>query len=360
MMSKMKCFGMLAGCTLATGALYAEPYNQTFNGSTDLPSGWTGGTVVASNVTYASTAGLPISASLASDNNVLLIEGNTTYSSSTLGADGAPLVDMMVQTARPDDELGFPSSEDTSTIQIAVAVDSDGCFNAYCKNKSGTVGWYKLSDTPTEAAGWARVSFLFDYTVTPKRCQIRINGEPVMSANGYLTASTTDGTSQGAWYNLATDGNGVGSMKVIGCTAIDEVVMAGTSTSYAIASGAAVDGVPCEWYDRYGIAWDAAGSYDGSGMTALNKYLSCLSPLDSQTFALKTMSVDAANNKMTVGIPETVATAGRQVLLQYSEDPTFKTITGSSVVAAGATTADVPLPASGTVYYCRLLATDAQ
>ena len=132
MMSKMKCFGALAGCALATGALYADPYSQTFNDSLDLPSGWVGGTVTESNVTYSSTAGLPISDSLASANNVLLIEGNTVYSRETLGANGTPLVDMMVQTARPDDELGFPSSENTSDIQIAVAVDSNGKFNAYC------------------------------------------------------------------------------------------------------------------------------------------------------------------------------------------------------------------------------------
>ena len=85
-----------------------------------------------------------------------------------------------------------------------------------------------------------------------------------------------------------------------------------------------------------------------------------VSPLDGQTFALKTMSVDTANNKMTVGIPATIATAGRQVLLQYSTDSTFATIAGSTVVTAGATTADVPLPESGAVYYCRLLATVAQ
>ena len=356
-MSKMKCFGALAGCALATGALYADPYSQTFNDSLDLPSGWVGGTVTESNVTYSSTAGLPISDSLASANNVLLIEGNTVYSRETLGANGTPLVDMMVQTARPDDELGFPSSEPTSDIHIAVAVDSNGCFNAYCKNKSGTVGWYKLTNTVYAATGWARVSFLFDYP--HERCQVRIDGEPIMSANGYITAdAANDDTRPGAWYRLAKDNaNGVASMKVIGCTAIDEVLMNVDSATYKLTAGAAVDGVPCAWYDQYGLAWDGDVSYDASGMTAAAKYNACLSPLDGQTFAIKSMTTTAA--KAVVGIPATVATDGRKVVLDYGTDPTFETNTTTTYVAPGATTVEIDLPAAGAVKYCRLRATTA-
>ena len=355
-MSKMKCFGLFAGCALATGALYATPYSQTFNGTPDL-TGWEGGTVTGSNVTYSSTAGLPISASLASDNNVLVIEGNTTYTGSTRGANGAPLVDMMVQTARPDDELGFPSSENTDNIQIAVAVDSNGCFNAYCKNKSNTVGWYKLSDTPYPATGWARVSFLFDYTNTPNRCQIRIDGQPVMSEYGYLTAAG-DIDGNGAWYTLANAGNGVTSMKVIGCTAIDEVVMDDVSTSYAITAGAAVGNVPCTWYDSYGIAWTPNASFDASGLTAAQKYNACLSPFDGQTFAVKSLSVAEENGTatVTVGIPEFVTTASRKVVIDYGTDSTFATKTTADVPVNTASM-NLTVPAGAVIYY-RLRTTD--
>ena len=359
MMSKMKCFGLFAGCALATGVLYADPtYSQTFNGSTDLPAGWVGGTVTESNVTYSSTAGLPISASLASANNVLVIEGNTTYTTnSAIGANGTPLVDMMVQTARPDDELGFPSSETTSDIQIAVAVDSNGCFNAYCKNKADVVGWYKLTDTVYPATGWARVSFLFDYPRA--RCQVRIDGQPIMSANGYITADAApDDTRPGAWYNLAKDNaNGVASMKVIGCTAIDEVLMNVDSATYKLADGAAFDGLPCAWYDQYGISWSASGVYDASGMTAAEKFNACLSPLDGQTFAIKSVTADAANSKAVVGIPATVNTPGRQVVLEYGSTPSMGSETP---VTAGDTTVDVALPSAGAVQYFRLKAKAAQ
>ena len=239
MMSKMKCFGLFAGCALASGALYATPtYSETFeSGNT-----WSAGTPTTSNYTFNANAGLPTGSALPSGNKVLVVEGSASSTHSS-ALPTKPMVDMMVQTARPDDELGFPSAENTNNIQIAVAVDSNGKFNAYCTGKSGTVGWNKLSDTVYDATGWARVSFLFDYTVSPKRCQIRIDGQPVMSANGYLTADATDGTADGAWYTLANDVSGVRSMKVIGCTAIDEVVLDSTSDSYALAPNAVFESV---------------------------------------------------------------------------------------------------------------------
>ena len=354
-MSKMKCFGLFAGCALATGALYATPtYSETF----DSANTWSAGTPTTSNYTFNATAGLPISGSaLPSGNRVLVVEGsasNTLASALTT----TPMVDMMVQTARPDDELGFPSSETTGDIQIAVAVDSNGKFNAYCKNKSGTVGWYKLSDTVYDQTGWARVSFLFDYTVTPKRCQIRIDGQPVMSANGYLTADATDGTAAGAWYTLANAGSGVKSMKVIGCTAVDEVVMDSVSTTYPLAGGSDASGVPYSWYDDHGIAWTpAANAPDGSGMSVAAKYNACLSPLDGQTFEIKSVGVKDENGtkKVTVTVPVPETRADRQIVVDYSTDKTFAT--KESVVVGNTGTVEITAPASGAVFY-RLRATD--
>ena len=361
-MSKMKCFGALASCALATGALYADPtYSETF----DSANTWSAGTPTTSNYTFNANAGLPISGSaLPGGNKVLVIEGSASYTHGS-ALPSTPMVDMMVQTARPDDELGFPSSEDTTDIQIAVAVDSDGKFNAYCKNKSGTVGWNKLSDTVYDATGWARVSFLFDYTVSPKRCQIRIDGQPVMSANGYLTADATDGTVNGAWYTLANDVSGVSSMKVIGCTAIDEVVLDSTSDSYALAPNAVFDGLPCSWYDQYGITWDSTvsaydgTSFDNSGLTAAQKYNNCLSPIDGQTFAVKSIKVEKVNDveKATVEIPVFVSTTGRKVFLDYGTNK--DSLTGHQEITAGQSSVSIDIPAGENVVYYRLRSTDA-
>ncbi len=352
-MLKTKYFWVFAGSMLATGALFANPtYSESFEGDSNT---WSGGTVATSNYTPNATAGYPLSGA---HTKVLLIEGNAGYTHSGTALSGTPLVDMMVQTARPDDELGFPSSENTGDIQIAVAVDSDGKFNAYCKNKSGTVGWYKLSDTVYDATGWARVSFLFDYTVSPKRCQIRIDGQPVMSANGYLTA---DGSvaGNGAWYTLANDGSGVTSMKVIGCTAVDEVVLDSTSTSYALAGGSDGSGVPYAWYDDYGISWSPDTSFDNSGLTAAQKYNNCLSPIDGQTFAVKSIKVEKVNDveKATVEIPVFVSTTGRKVFLDYGTNK--DSLTGHQDITAGQSSVSIEIPAGDNVVYYRLRSTDA-
>ena len=131
MMSKMKCFGLFAGCALASGALYATPtYSELFDAAAEEASAtWSAGKATTSNYTFNAAAGLPISGNtLPSGNKVLVIEGSASYTHGS-ALPSKPMVDMMVQTARPDDELGFPSSETTGDIQIAVAVDSNGCLS---------------------------------------------------------------------------------------------------------------------------------------------------------------------------------------------------------------------------------------
>ncbi len=356
-MRKTKCFWGLAGTLLAAGALYADTTTNichTFEteAQTNL---WAGGSWAVSNYAFTATAGLPISSALPEPNHVLLVEGDATC---VTNVTGSPLVDMMIQTAWPEEELAFPSSEDTTDIQIAVAVDTNGCFNAFCKGKSSTTNWYRISNTPTVSNGWARVSFLFDYNAG--LCQIRINGEPAMSEHGYLTTNkTVQAEASGAWYVLANNpetANTVGSMKVIGCTAIDEVLMATSAESYAIASTATTNGVPCSWLDSYGLAWDTTQSYDGT-ITVAEKYKSCLSPFDGQTFELK--SVATSDKNIVLGIPTFVTTTGRKVLLQYSNSSSFDTIAGTQNVATGTETVTIEtLPSAGSTYYFRLLGTD--
>ena len=362
MMSKMKCFGLFAGCALATGALYAT--TPTYSESFEIGSTWTGGVLTPTSYTYSVTgSALPMPS--ATHAQVLVIEGNASYTNATgTTLSASPVVDMMVQTARPDDELGFPSSENTGDIQIAVAVDSNGCFNAYCKNKSNTVGWYKLSTHQYTATEWARVSFLFDYS--NNRCQIRIDGQPAVSEYGYLKADTDD-AGNGAWYKLAKDTTAasyVNSMKVIGCTAIDDVVMnVGSGYTYPLDTVNTTDvaGVPYSWYDDYGIAWTPnATAPDASGMTVAQKHDACLSPFDDQVFEVKSMAVAEANGTatVTVGIPEFVATPGRKVVIDYGTDKSFTSCTTEDV-ATGQSTVAITVPAGAVVYY-RLRATTAQ
>ena len=344
MMLKMKSFGLFAGCALAAGSLYAANYAESFESANT----WTGdGTLFATNYDYNGVAGKP----LASENHtqVLVIEGESYYNASSGSFTGSPLVDMMVQAALPDDALEAPEGE----AHIAVAVDTNGIFNVYCKNKSGTAAWYPLSSKVYADGAWARVSLLFDYVNS--LCQIRIDGEPMMTENGYLK---TDKTGNGAWYALATDttsSTAVSNLKVVGCTAIDDVVIATNANSYAVAANATNDvGVSCAWLDQYGLAWDAntAGtSYDSTGMTVAQKYDACLSPFDDQKFEIK--SVKVTDTKTQVGIPKTIAVPGREVVLEYGSSPSMGSETP---VTAGAETVEIDLPAAGEVKYFRLKA----
>lgn len=361
----MKCFGLFAGCALATGALYATAPSISEN--FESGSSWVGGTVETSNYTYSVTgSALPLPE--AAHTKVLVIEGSAAYTNTTATTlTGSPVVDMMVQTARPDDELGFPSSETTGDIQIAVAVDSNGCFNAYCKDKSDVLGWYPLeSGANRDAAGWARVSFLFDYANNV--CQIRVDGQPMVTANGYVTADKSL-TGNGSWYKLAlatTASSAVSSMKVIGCTAVDDIVMnVDAGYTYPLDAVNVVDtsGVPYAWYDQYGLAWaPSAEAPDASGMTVAAKYNSCLSPLDGQTFEIKSVGVKdvSGTKKVTVAVPTPDSTrTDRQIVVEYSTDSSFAT-SSTEVVPANATSVDITAPAGGSTVYYRLKAVDKE
>lgn len=363
MMLKMKCFGALAGCALATGSLCAATYSESFEGElVTTPATWAGGTATTSNCTYNAAVGRPLTNNV-TNAKVYVVEGEATCTATASTFTDKPLVDMLVQVAIPDEPLELPDSD---PVHIAVAVDTNGHFNVFCKNKAGVTNWYEISSATYTDGDWARVSLLFDYG--NNRCQVRIDGQPIMSEYGYLLADTAaDGDKAsvaGAWYTLATDTTAsfcVSFLKVVGCTAVDDVVLnndSGAAEAYPT-SGAVADGVPCSWYDKYGISWNgAAEAYDGTGMTIAQKYNACLEPLDGQTFEVK--SVEVKNGVTKVGIPATVDTVGRKVVLQSSEDSSFPNTdaTTTTDVDPGQTEVEVALPAAGSVKYFRLRAMD--
>lgn len=355
MLLKMKYFGALAGCALATGSLCAATYGESFESDlVTTPATWTGGTAMTSNCTYNAAVGRPLTNNV-TNAKVYVVEGEATCTATESTFTDKPLVDMLVQTSIPDEPLELP---DSNPVHIAVAVNTNGHFNVFCKNKAGVTNWYELSSTTYNDGDWARVSLLFDYG--NKRCQIRIDGQPIMSANGYLRAdSLAADTTSGAWYTLASDTTAdsyVSSLKVVGCTAVDDVVLnndANAADAYPT-SNALADGVPCSWYDKYGISWNgSAEAYDESGMTVAQKYNACLEPFDGQTFGIK--SVKAEGTKAVIGIPTTVATAGRKVVLDYGTAP--NALSTSVDVNSGDTTVQIDLPETGAKYF-RLRATN--
>ena len=361
MMLKTRFMAGIAGCALAANsvAFAAAVVTQTFESGTES---WTGdGTATNGTYTVPAPAGLPISGmTLPADNKILAVEGTASYTDNTVGAT-TNLVDMMIKASIPDDALAAPEEEN---VQVAVAVDSDKALKVYCKTNDTAAGWCPLGET-VAADDWVRVSLKFDYA--NNRCQVRINGEPKMTANGYYTA---DGTATGgSWYKLVTTPANttakIAGLSVSGCTAIDEVVLdKSDSPQYQIAgstdSTKTLEGgtVPLKWFDDYGIAWSESDSAKYGEYSAKDSYLRCLSPFDDQKFEVKSVTVDTAKKKTVVGIPATVDTVGRKVVLQSSSDSTFATGTTTTDVAAGQETVEVALPAAGAVQYFRLRAMD--
>ncbi len=329
----------LAGlCLCAAGAalgaenvVVQQPFATAVTGVTaltgDKAGTWAGyGSVT--NQPVAETAGYSYTASVgrpinsATDKLYLSVDGYVTCTAATT-ANKPATVDMMIQIAKPEDELTIPSGETTSDIQIAVGVQNDGTLKVYCKNKSGTVAWYSLGDTVYTEGSWHRVSFTFDYA--NGTCQVRLDGEPLMTANGYLTSAKTGGN--GSWYTLNATGTNLSSVKVVGSTAIDEVVVKdGDSVTEALpvladATGATDGGVPYSWIEQQGITRAQAdgNAPDNSGMTVAAKYKTGLTVADGRTYAITAMSMAGGTGavKATLTIPAMNPPSGRKNVIVY-------------------------------------------
>ncbi len=353
-----------AGCALcaasAMGAAtdvvsetFETPAADTAVGSVTTQGGtWSGyGTIKAETDTYANSVGRPISGTTAST-KVLAVEGRVTHTLAAATTASKPAtVDMMVQIALPDDSLAFPSGTDTTDIQVAVGVDkienndTQGILKVYCKNKAGTAGWYALGETPYAKDSWHRVSFTFDYANA--LCQVRVDGEPVLTANGYLTANASTLPDQaGSWYKLAKDtATQLASVQVIGSTSIDELLVrqdaAATSVDSVLPTLAdengTTDGVPNKWIEQQGITRNTTTAPDASGMTVAQKYRTGLSVADGQVFSITDMTM--SGSKVTLTVPAATAATGYANKIQYSTDKT--TWADADVTASGTVTVNV-------------------
>ena len=375
-MKKKRAFGLMtaAGCALyAASAMGAATpvVSQDFesiSGQISAQTGWTGyGTVTASNyVAAVPSIGRPIDS--ATSNNVLAVEGRVTCSNTTMTASKPTTVDMMVQVALPDDGLAFPSGTSTEDIQIAVGVDTNatnaakGDLKVYCANKAGTANWYSLGKT-LDKDTWHRVSFTFDYENSTKLCQIRLDGDPLMTENGYLTTDTTNLADQpGSWYKLATSGTKLVSVQVIGSTAIDELLVQQDTAASATVDDvlpvladaeSSTGGVPNSWIEQQGITRATTTAPDGSGMTVAQKYATGLSVADGQVFAITDMTMSGTKARLTV--PAATANVGHNTV-QYSTDKS--TWTDAVVDASGTVEVDVNPGNAATppaVIYVRLI-----
>lgn len=361
-----------AALTAAEKTIVSQPFaNKTTDLAQlvgDTSGSWAGyGSVTNQTVGYTKPAGVGSPINGSTDKLYLSVDGSVTCTAAT-AEDKPATVDMMLQIAKPDEALALPSGETTSDIQIALGVDTDGTLKAYCKNRNDVTGWYSLGTTEYAEGAWHRVSFTFDYT--KKTCQIRLDGEPLMTANGYLTsdpAGASAGT--GSWYKLnTTTVQKISSLKVVGSTAIDEVVvkygegLGEVQPPLADIDGSTASGVPYQWIAEQGITRaqaEATTLPDNSGMSALEKYQTGLPVGDGKTYVITAMEMmgEGDSLKATLTVPAMTppegTNVGRQNVIVYGSDP--QSLTAKQVISSGATTVvlDVKKATSGVtkVYY---------
>lgn len=359
----------LTAAETETGTIVSQPFAKVTNDlkqlGGDKPGTWDGyGSVTNQTVGYARPTGVGSPINDAPDKLYLSVDGHVTCTAAT--AENKPAtVDMMIQISRPDEALALPSGETTDGIQIALGVETDGTLKAYCKNRNGVTGWYALGETQYAEGAWHRVSFTFDYT--KQTCQIRLDGEPLMTADGYLT-SDPEGASAaiGSWYKLNTATvQKLSSLKVVGSTAIDEVVvkygegLGDVQPPLADIGGSTASGVPYQWIAKQGITRaqaEAATLPDNSGMSALQKYQTGLPVGDGKTYVITAMSMADEKGKVwvTLTVPKMTPSEGRQNVVVWGTSP--DKMEKKIVLEAKASAVDlevVPVGASGVtkVYY---------
>ena len=354
--SKLLC---VAGCALiAAVSAGAEVVSQPFATATadlgSLTSGtWTGNGSVTNNTTALYTAnttvGKPIAG--ATDNNVLSVEGKVTCAAVTTGPTA---VDMMVQISKPDEALEALTDAD---VTFAVGVDLDGKINVFCGSKGGTGNAWRVLGAAYEEGSWHRVSLRFDYA--NGTCEVCVDGDPQVSANGYLTSDKSkDG--DGCWYPLVAAAGGLASVQVVGTTAIDEVVVkSGTTLAEVLPAfpeppaptgDVTIDGVtvPVSWRVANGIPSSMTVAPDGSGMTVKAKYVTGISPLSGEKFEIKAMAPSA--DGLTLTVPAAKPAAGCANVIEVKDGGTVVTTTQIPQDATSVTVA-TPAATTGAVKY---------
>lgn len=360
-----------AALTAAETTIVSQPFDQLTDdvatlSNSDGSATWEGyGSVTNQTVGYAKPTGVGSPINGSTDKLYLSVDGHVTCTAATEENKPAT-VDMMIQISRPDEALALPSGETTDGIQIALGVDTNGTLKAYCTDKTTrTVDWYSLGEKTYEEGEWHRVSFTFDYG--NGTCQIRLDGEPLMTEHGALTSDGTGGTT-GSWYKLnTTKKKNLSSVKVVGSTAIDEVVIkqadSGKVTdalpALADIGGSTASGVPYQWIAEQGITRaqaEAAMLPDNSGMSALQKYQTGLPVGDGKTYVITAMSMADENGEVwvTLTVPKMTPSKGRRNVVVWGTSP--DEMNGKIVLEAEASAVDlkvVPVGAPGVtkVYY---------
>lgn len=321
----------------------------------DKPGTWEGyGSVTNQTAGYAKPEGVGSPINAATDKLYLSVDGHVTCTAATTENKPAT-VDMMIQIAKPDEKLVLPTGEKADDIQIAVGVETDGTLKAYCKNRNDVTGWYALGTTQYAEGAWHRVSFTFDYT--KQTCQIRLDGEPLMTADGYLTSDPKGAsTDTGSWYKLnTTTVQKLSSLKVVGSTAIDEVVVKygeglGDVQPPLADIGGSTGGVPNQWIAEQGITrkmvTNKDNAPDGTDMTVVEKYQAGFDVADGKKLEIEKMTMTTGGAQLVVPVAQ--ARDGFKNVIEVNKGATVEAERVDIPVGEGTVTVPVPAPNGNT------------
>jgi len=323
--------GLAAGAALADGAAATV---CTFESAED---GWSGGTLTAA-APAAPANGYAVTD--ATHGQVLAIDGTAT---SSIGATGNALVDILFQVSIPEVAPALPSGE-----YFAIAVATDGSLVAFTNSTAEAV----TIDADTHSKGeWIRVTTLFDYT--NNRCQVALNGELACG---------------GAWLPIAA--TSLSGIAVSGTTTIDDVVVqSAASTVYdKYASVKAADGaaatVPSDVVDASGTAVNIPVNYfsvnkigqsnvnstiSNSSLTYAQAYQAGVAPTDGATFAIAKAET-ASDGRIVLTFPGSWPADSYKVLSGSAPDTLFNTKATPRKDGAN-NKVTLPLPTDGVRYY---------
>jgi len=325
----IRASAFLAAVAMSGGAFAAAAAADSYTFATDeaLGSGTYSalngnGTVVADSYSYSSRAGKPLSGA---DGNVLEIAGTVTYTNAgESAATTSSQVDFMFKVEATD-ELENP---DGSDIQVALAVGETNAapngttapIKLWCKTTTdGDAGWAVLKESVTTGS-WVRATLVLDYSTTPKRCKVSLDGNPVLNPD----ATASDQGSEWFYFAGTAAQAFVKSISMVGSTRIDELkVSYDALNSYTppvpanatIAESGQGSNVTYDYINKYGVtvaeATSPAPLNAESGMSVADKFAAGLDPKSATKFELQTMTT--TKSSATVTFPGTKGTGNYTV-----------------------------------------------
>ena len=302
---------LCAGAALAAGCAFAVTSTETFESATANEfsvNGWTGdGLVISDTISSAPAGGFP--ASEANHDKTLSVDGEVQCMASANAVQSNFLL-YLDEASEVLDSL--------TDAQIAIAAGTSETAGSvplmlWCKNKSGTAGWYEVGTVALTT--WHHVQFKFDYVNS--LCQVSIGGMPVVSTYGYLESSTSNTSADGAWYKLAADNkSSIGSISFIGSAKTDDMVFNTVATNVVNGNNTAftpagVSGttytIPYETLTKYGVTAETitTAKLGSSGRTVWQSLECGLDPDSDVPFVAKDMTL-AAGGVPTLVFPGSV------------------------------------------------------